>query len=273
MGRWYAFFERIISTMSFFQRVWSLRRYSFMLEQLVKRDFKVRYRGSVLGVLWSVLNPLLNMIVMSIVFSQVFRGIENYKMYLLAGITIYNYFSEATNRACMCMVESFGMITKVYFPKLVIPTARMLNSFINLLITSSVYVLIGLVTGLKLWVGYLLIPYVLICVLLFTMGMGYIISALFVFFRDTSNLYSVLLTIWMYATPIIYPIEVLPAWALPIVRINPLYIFIDFFRNVTMYATLPTGQSFLLCAVWGIGMFLAGVSFFVYNQKKFIYYL
>ena len=259
--------------MSFFQRVWSLRRYGFMLEQLVRRDFKVRYRGSVLGVLWSVLNPLLNMIVMSIVFSQVFRGIDNYKMYLLAGITVFNFFSEATSRACTSMVESFGMITKVYFPKLVIPTARVLNYFINLLITSVVYVIIGLVTGSKLWWGYLLIPYVLLCVLLFAMGIGYIVAALFVFFRDTSNLYNVLLTIWMYATPIIYPIDVLPAWALPVVRVNPLYVFIDFFRNLTMYAVLPDLRSFLLCAAWGCGTFLVGVALFVLNQKKFIYYL
>ena len=121
--------------MSFFQRVWSLRRYSFMLEQLVKRDFKVRYRGSVLGVLWSVLNPLLNMIVMSIVFSQVFRGIENYKMYLLAGITIYNYFSEGSNLAMSSVLANSSLIGKVYVPKAVFPLSKCLSSGINLLLS------------------------------------------------------------------------------------------------------------------------------------------
>lgn len=259
--------------MNYLRRIWSLKRYGFLLEQLVRRDFKVRYRGSALGVLWSVLNPLLNMIVMSVVFSQVFRGIDNYKMYLLAGITLFNFFSEATNLACVSVVNNFGMITKVYFPKIIIPTARVLNSAINLVITATVYVLIGVVTGAKLWAGYLLVPYVLVCVLLFSLGMGYIMATLFVFFRDVSHLYTVVLTIWMYATPIIYPIEVLPAWALPIAKNNPIYVFIDFFRNITMYATMPSAASFALCAAWALGVFLAGTAIFVINQRKFIYYL
>ena len=103
--------------------------------------------------------------------------------------------------------------------------------------------------------------------------MGYIVGALFVFFRDTSNLYGVILTIWMYATPILYPITALPERIIPLARLNPLYQFIDFFRNITMYATLPSGQSFLICAAWAVGMFALGVFVFVRNQNKFIYYL
>lgn len=139
----------------------SLLRFRFLLMQLVKRDFKLKYRGSVLGILWSVLNPLLNMIVLSIVFSQVFRAVDNYKMYLLAGLTVFNFFSEATNLACASIVGNFGMITKVYFPKFIIPTSKVLTSGISLAITTAVYLLLGLFMGVYPWPGYLLIPYVL----------------------------------------------------------------------------------------------------------------
>ena len=257
----------------FFLKLWDLRRFQFLMTQLVRRDFKLRYRGSVLGVLWSVLNPLLNMLVMSFVFSHVFRGVENYKLYLLAGLTIFNFFSEATNLACTSIVFNFGMITKVYFPKFIIPTAKVLTSSINLAITATVYMILGLFMGMKLWLGDFLVLYVFLCVLLFTFGIGYIMATLFVFFRDAQHLYGVVLTMWMYATPIMYPITVLPGNLIPIFQCNPLYQFINFFRDVTLNATMPTVQSFLTCAVWGFGMFVVGAVFFVKNQHKFIFYL
>lgn len=259
--------------MALIRKMISLLRFRFLLLQLVKRDFKLKYRGSVLGVFWSVLNPLLNMIVLSVVFSQVFRAVDNYKMYLLAGLTIFNFFSEATNLACASVVGNFGMITKVYFPKFIIPTSKVLTSGISLAITTAVYLLLGLFMEVRPWPGYLLIPYVLVCVLLFSLGMGYILSTLFVFFRDTLHFYSVFLTIWMYATPILYPLDSLPAELIPLFRCNPLFQFIDFFRSVTMYAAIPTASSFLLCAGWAAGVFCAGAFVFVRAQDRFIYYV
>jgi len=108
----------------FIKQIISFKKYSFLLSQLVKRDFKVKYRGSVLGILWSVLNPLLNMIVLNIVFSQVFNAVNNYRMYLLSGIVLFNYFSDATNIAVNSVVSNFGLITKVYFPKFIVPLPK-----------------------------------------------------------------------------------------------------------------------------------------------------
>lgn len=258
--------------MSFLKKLFSMRRYSFLLQQLVSRDFKVRYRGSALGVLWSALNPLLNMIVLSIVFSQVFRAVDNYKMYLLAGLTIFNYFSEATNIATSSVISNFGLITKVYFPKFILPLSKTLSSAINLTITTVIFLVLGKFMGVIPWVGYLIIPYVLLCVLLFTAGMSFILSALQVFFRDTQHLYGVLLTIWMYATPILYPIDVIPQQLQAIFMANPLYIFIDFLRQLTLYSTFPEPISYLYCALWGIGMFVVGGAIFVKTQSQFIYY-
>ncbi len=258
--------------MQFIKKIFSMRRYSFLLLQLVSRDFKIKYRGSILGVLWSALNPLLNMIVLSIVFSQVFRAVDNYKMYLLAGITIFNYFSEATNIATSSVISNFGLITKVYFPKFILPLSKTLSSAINLLITMAVFLILGMFMDVQPWIGYLIIPYVLICVLLFTAGMSFVVAASQVFFRDTQHLYGVLLTIWMYATPILYPIDVIPQELQTIFMANPLYIFIDFLRQITLYGTYPEPISYLWCALWGIGMFVVGGIIFVKTQNQFIYY-
>ncbi len=258
--------------MQLLKKVFSMRRYNFLLNQLVSRDFKVRYRGSVLGVLWSALNPLLNMIVLSIVFSQVFRAVDNYKMYLLAGLTIFNYFSEATNIATSSVIANFGLITKVYFPKFILPLSKTLSSAINLVITATIFLFLGCFMDVHPWIGYLVIPYVLICVLLFTAGMSFIVAASQVFFRDTQHLYGVLLTIWMYATPILYPIDVIPQNLQIIFEANPLYIFIDFLRQLTLYSTWPEAVSYLWCALWGIGMFVVGGTIFVKTQNQFIYY-
>ena len=142
-----------VNLMSFIKKVLSLKKYLFLLAQLVRRDFKIKYRGSALGVLWSVLNPLLNMIVLSIVFSQVFKAVDNYKMYLLSGLVIFNFFSEATNSSIGAVVNNFSLITKVYFPKIILPFSKTLSSAINLVFSILVFVLLSSFMGLKVWWG------------------------------------------------------------------------------------------------------------------------
>lgn len=258
--------------MQFIKQVISLKKYTFLLNQLVKRDFKVKYRGSALGMLWSILNPLLNMIVLSTVFSQVFKAVDNYNIYLLSGIVMFSYFSEATSISVNSVVENFSLITKVYFPKFIIPLSKTLSSAINLIISIIVFIIMGIFMDLNIWSGYLIIPYALICLLIFAIGISFIVSTLQVFFRDTQHLYGVLLTIWMYSTPILYPLNIIPEMLLPIFKLNPLFIFIDFLRQIALYKVVPNLESFLLCASWSIGVFILGSIVFVKNQKKFIYY-
>lgn len=254
------------------RQVISLKKYSFLLSQLVKRDFKIKYRGSVLGVLWSILNPLLNMIVLSTVFSQVFKAVDNYNMYLLSGIVLFSYFSEATSLSVNSIVGNFGLITKVYFPKMIIPLSKTFSSAINLIISIIVFIIMGKFFGLNIWAGYLLIPYILVCLIVFTAGITFIVSTLQVFFRDTQHLYSVILTIWMYSTPILYPIDIIPTAFRPIFEANPMYIFISFLRQIALNGAVPSLESFLLCAAWSIGFFILGFIVFIKNQKMFIYY-
>lgn len=258
--------------MELIKKVISFKRFSFLLSQLVRRDFKVRYRGSVLGILWSVLNPLLNMIIISIVFSQVFKAVDNYKMHILSGLVIFNFFSEATNMAINSVTGNFGLITKVYFPKFILPLSKVFSSAINFLITMMVFVVLGNFMGVTIWPGYMLIPYVMICAFIFAAGVSFIVSTLQVFFRDTQHIYGLVMTIWMYSTPIIYDINIIPEWALGIFKANPLYVFIDFLRQVTLYGTLPSAISFLNCAVWAGVTFIIGAYIFVKAQNRFIYY-
>ena len=244
-----------------------------MLRQLVKRDFKVRYRGSSLGMLWSVLNPLINMIVLSIVFSQVFQVVDNYKMYLLSGLVVFNFFSEATNLAVSAIVSNFGLITKVYFPRIILPLSKVLSSMINFSLSIVAFFILNKIIGNgHIWWGYFLIIYMLFFLFLFTSGISFIIATLQVFMRDTQHLYSILILIWNYATPIFYPIDIIPKAFLPFFKANPMYIFVDFFRQITLYSKVPDFQGFILCALWGIGLFCIGSYVFVKSQNKFIFY-
>lgn len=260
--------------MNYIKKIVSLKKYKFMLLQLVKRDFKVRYRGSFLGILWSVLNPLLNMLVLSFVFSRVFKAVDNYKMYLLSGLVIFNYFSEASNLALSSVVNNFGLLTKVYFPKFILPISKIVSSAINLFMSILAFFILGHFMDVHFWWGYLFIPYILLCLMIFTIGIGMILAALQVFMRDIQYLYGILLTIWMYATPILYPLttDVIPESMIPILQQNPLFLFIDFFRKVTLYSSIPSTMDFLRCAVTGLISLLLGLIVFKKTQDNFIYY-
>ena len=260
--------------MGYIKTALSLKKYKFMMIQLVKRDIKVRYRGSLLGILWSVLNPLINMFVLSFVFSKVFNAVDNYRMYLLSGLVLFNYFNEASTLALGSVVSNFSLLTKIYFPKYILPLSKIVSSGINLLMSLLAFMIIGLLMGIPIWWGDLLIPYVVVCLMMFTAGVGIILAALQVFMRDVQYLYGIVLTIWMYATPILYPLtdEVIPAAFIPIMKLNPMYVFINFFRKLALDAMIPSGMEFVQCAAWGAGALLVGLLIFKKTQNNFIYY-
>lgn len=256
--------------------LYSLKKYSFLLEQLVSRDFKVKYKRSFLGILWSILYPVLTMGVMAVVFSNVFKfstpGV-NYLVYLMSGLVIFNYFSEASNLAMSSVVSNFSLINKVYMPKYIFPLSKCLFIGINFLLTLiPLYAIIFLTgTGINWW--HLLLPYAFICLFFFTCGMGFILATISVFMRDMFYIYGVLITLWTYLTPIMYDINTLnPTFAF-ILKFNPLYQFINFARTIILYGNCPTLGQFAGCAVSGIIVFILGAIIFKKNQDKFIYYV
>lgn len=261
----------------------NFKRYQFLMSQLISRDFKVKYKRSVLGVVWSLLYPILMMTVMAMVFSQMFKfkveGI-NYLVYLMTGIVMWNYFSEASNSAMTSVVGNFGLLNKVYIPKYIFPLAKCLFVGINFMLTLLPWFLIIILTQFGLgefpasinWY-YLLLPYIFLCLLLFTIGVGLLLSCVSVFLRDVFYIYGIILTIWNYFTPIFYSIEILPASLQGLFKFNPMYQFITAVREIVLYGHAPSLGTLGLLGL--IGLIALGIGSLVFKKKqdKFIYYI
>lgn len=261
----------------------NFKRYWFLMTQLISRDFKVKYKRSVLGILWSLLNPILMMAVMAIVFSQMFRfkveGI-NYLVYLMTGLIMFNYFSQASNMAMTSVVENFGLINKVYIPKYIFPVAKCLFIGIDFLLTLIPWLAIIALSYFGLGeytchfnIYYLILPYIFLCMFLFTVGIGLLLSCLSVFLRDIWHIYGIVLTLWNYLTPVFYSIEILPAKLQTIMYFNPMYQFLTAARTIVLYGQAPSLKTLGILAFIGVGMLLIGGLVFRKNQDKFIYYI
>ncbi|WNX85156.1 ABC transporter permease [Agathobaculum sp. NTUH-O15-33] len=252
----------------------AVRRYRFLIRQLVSRDFKTKYKRSVLGILWSFLNPLLTMSVQYMVFSNIFRmNIENYPAYLLCGGVMFNFFSEACGMTLGSITGNSTLITKVYMPKYIYPLTRTLSSAVNLLISMIPLFLVVLFSGIMPTKAYLLLPFELICLIVFCLGLGMLLSASMVFFRDTQFLWGVLSMIWMYMTPIFYPESILPPGMDIVLKINPLYYFIKFTRICVIDGISPEPMLYVQSALFAVGMLVVGACVFKKTQDKFILYL
>ncbi len=261
----------------FIKNLWTnFRKYQFLLYQLVSRDFKVKYKRSVLGILWSLLNPVLMMLVMAIVFSNIFKfsvpGVS-YLAYLLIGLVMFNYFSEASNLSMSSVVANFSLINKVYIPKYIFPLSKCLFVGINFLLTLIPLYVVIIATGTGLCWQHIFLPFVFICLFMFTLGIGLILSTVSVFLRDMFYIYGIIIMIWNYLTPIMYDINMITSGFIKIFKLNPLYQFINFARNIILYHQTPSILSFVACAfVAGVTLFI-GLLVFKKNQDKFIYYV
>ena len=250
------------------------RQYRPLLGELVLRDLKIKYRRSFLGYLWSLLNPLLMMTIMSLVFSYMFRfKIPNYPLYLICGQTLWVFFSESTNMAMTSVIYNGALIRKVYIPKYIFPVSRVLSSFVTMSFSLAAILIVMLVTRVQLSWYLLLLPIPLALLLLFCMGVGMVLSALAVYFRDMLHLYSVMLMAWMYLTPIFYPISALPEGVAFFVRLNPMYHYVTFFREVVLYGVLPAPSLWLGCFGYGLSSLSVGLLVFRRLQRNFILYL
>ena len=256
--------------------VYNFNKYKFLLQQLISRDFKVKYKRSVLGILWSILYPLMTMLVMALVFSNIFKAAMpgvNYLVYLLSGLVVFNFFSEATNQAMSSVVGNFSLINKVYIPKYIFPLSKVLFSGINFLLTLIPLYVIIIATGTPLNIYHLLLPYGFICLVLFSIGFGLILSAVAVFLRDMFYIYGIVIMLWMYLTPIMYDISIIPEKLQIIMKFNPLYQFISFERQIILYNQCPSLSSWIACFVLAALFLFIGILVFRKNQDKFIYYI
>lgn len=249
-------------------------QYKPLLKELVRRDLKVKYRRSFLGYVWSLLNPLLMMCVMTLVFSYMFRfDIPNYPLYLITGQTLWTFFNESTNMSMYSVLQNGALIKKVYIPKFIFPVSRVLSSFVTMSFSLVAILVVMVFSKSPFYWTILLFPVPLFFLLLFAMGIGMVLSALSVYFRDITHLYGVLTLAWMYLTPVFYPVSALPVEVLPIILGNPMYVYITFFREIVLYGTVPEPILWLKCVLISLTALALGLAVFRKMQRNFILYI
>ena len=256
-------------------RVGRFWNYKDLLKHLVMKDLKLKYRRSVLGYLWSVLNPLLIMIVVSIVFSSMFnRSIENYPLYLFTGQLLYNYMNTSTHTALSAINSNAALIKKAYVPKYIFVFAKITSGFVDLILSLGALLIVMIFTGAGVSVHNLLFPLVLLQLYVFCLGLGLFLAQANVFFRDITYIYNAITTAWMYLTPIFYPVESLPdvvRWV--VTHLNPLYFYVAQFRDIIYHQRLPEWGLVAAGCLASLLMLIVGIQTFVKKQDKFILYI
>lgn len=252
----------------------AVQKYRFLIRQLVARDFKTKYKRSVLGMFWSFLNPLLTMLVQYFVFSTIFRSdIPNFAAYLIIGTVMFNFFSEACGMTLTSILGNAGLITKVYMPKYIYPLTRTMSSAVNLLISMLPLLIVCMVTGVHFQKSAVLALYFFICLIIFSLGLGMLLTTSMVFFRDTQFLWGVLNMIWMYATPIFYPETILPDNFKIILQVNPLYHFLKNVRICILDGISPEPIVYIQCMLIALAVLAVGAIVFRKSQDRFVLYL
>ena len=256
----------------------ALNKDLLILRQLVTKDFKLKYRRSVLGVLWSVLNPLLMMVVMSVVFSFLFSSnIENYPLYLIVGNITFSFMSDSTSAALTSFIAAAPLLKKVKVDKFVFPVQKVLFALVNFAFSLIAVAIVMLWYRVVPSWHLILLPVCLVFLMLFCAGIGLLIGSLAVFFRDVIHLWGVVLTAWSYITPCFWDFQMLidrgaPAWVI-IIKANPMYGYLTFMRDILLYRQSPTLGIFIACVVWALIALAVGVLVFRRTQHKFILYI
>lgn len=253
----------------------TFKTYLPLLYQLVVRDVKVRYRRSVLGILWTVLNPLLMMTVMTVIFSTLFKNrIDNFALYYLTGFIMYTFFNESTTNGLHSVVNNSSLMKKVYIPKYLFPVSNVVSSLVNFGFSFIAMLIVMIVTRAPFHVTILLCPIPVCYLFFFCTGMGMILSAMFVFFRDIGHFYGIITLVWMYITPMFYPVELLKENGLEILlQLNPLFHYISYFRALVLEGTVPGVQENLICIGIAVLVLLLGMIAFYRKQDRFILYV
>jgi ABC-2 type transport system permease protein len=251
----------------------SLFRYRDLIFQLVRRDIVARYKRSVLGIAWTMLNPLGTMIIMVVVFSQVFDSVQNYAGYVLTGIIVWTMFSQSTTMAMSSMVWGSQLFQQIYLPRTSFVLSTILASMVNFFLSLVPLGLIFLITRVPLRPSVLLLPVFMIFLFSFSLGVALLISTLAVFFPDVADLYPVILTAWMYLSPIIMPLEfyrqILNGLLL---YINPFYYVINLFRILVFDGFVPHWQTWGATAFVSFGVLIVGWLFFCHKADSFAYH-
>ena len=251
-----------------------MRQYQFLFEELIKRDFKKKYKRTILGMLWSILSPLLTLLVMRLVFTQFFgRATPHYTTYLFCGNLIFSYFSEASSQGMTSLMGNAGIFTKVNIPKYLFLFSKNIQALINFGLTLCVFFIFCVIDRISFTWKLIFLLYPIICLLLFNIGVGLILSALFVFFRDIQYLWSVFTMLLMYMSAVFYKRDNYNPVVRNLFLLNPIYLFIRYFRKIVIETTVPTIWFHMLMLIDVI--IVLGIGCWIYKKynTRFLYYV
>ena len=250
-----------------------LLQYRDLVQALVARELKVRYRRSALGFLWTMLQPLLTMAVLHVVFSKVFRfDVQNYAVYALSGILFWNFFSQSITTSMNSLRANAGLVSKLPVPKAVFPVATVVAGVVNLVLALVPLFVLLLWSGHHVGLAVLFLPVSILLAAMFALGAGLLLSPLAVFFVDIVELVGVGLTLLLYLTPVFYPMAILPERFRFLVRFNPIRSVLEVFRDPIYYGKVPP-LSHLAVTVTVVAIaLLAGVVFFRRSSSRIPFY-
>ena len=250
------------------------QEYNFLFEELVKRDFKKRYKGTVLGIIWSLLGPLLQLFVMALVFVHFFgRDMAHFIVYVFAGLKIFLFFKESTTQGMQSLMSNGGIFSKVKVPKYLFLLSRNVSSLINFGLTLIIFFAFAIIDGVPFHPRFLLLIYPIITLTLFNIGVGLILSALYVFFKDIQYLYDIFTMLLMWLSAIFYDISTFSMTIQRLFLLNPVFVHIHYFRLIVINGVIPAWHIQLICGLYAITALAIGGYFYKKFNYRFIYYM
>ena len=251
-----------------------IKENKFLFSELVKRDFKKKYKNTYLGMIWSVLSPLLSLLIMSLVFTRFFgRNQEHYIIFLFCGNIIFSYFTDSTNGGMGSLLGNAGIFTKINVPKYLFLFSKNVSSLINFGLTLVVFFVFCIIDEITFTWAFLLLAFPILCMIIFNIGVGLILSALYVFFRDMQYLWGIFTQLLMYLSAIFYTVDIFPPLAQRLFLLNPIYVYIKYFRLIVIYNSVPSIQYHFLA--FGYALLAFGIGALIYKKcnHKFLYYV
>lgn len=245
--------------------------YREMIISLVRRELRGRYKGSVLGFLWTFVNPLLQLLVYTLVFSNIIRmGIDKYYLFLFVGLIPWIFFQSSLTSGSSCILNQKDMVKKIYFPREVLPIAHVTTNFVNMLLCFIVIFIVLAFSGVKPnFIAILYLPIIMIVEYILSLGIALLASSITVYFRDLEHILGIIGMAWQFLTPIMYPIEIVPENLMPIFMANPMTPIIVAYRDILYYSKTPQLGTLFHAFILGIFMLLIGHFVFDKLQKHF----
>lgn len=251
-----------------------LKKHKFLFKVLVKRDFTRKYKRTVLGMAWSVLSPLLNLLIMWLVFAHLLgSNVDHYAIYLFTGQLVFSYFSDATNMGMSSLLNNAGIFTKVNVPKYLFLFSQNVSSLINFGLTMVIYFIFVALEGLPFTWKFLLLLYPVLCMIIFNTGLSLVLSALQVFFRDMQYLWGIVTQLIMWLSAIFYSVESFPQQAQDLFLLNPLYLYIRYFRLIVLEGTIPPLAFHAAALGYALLFFALGCQMYKKYNQEFLYYV